>query len=240
MQSGNAKLIIHTQSKPEKSETVKQADVSKKIHWRSIKHPFKKKKKRLTRQSRLTFGERLLRNSAVACALLLALLAAKNIDAPWSRAAVAGVERALTMRIDLDESLGRLSFVRELMPESVLVFFDVSSQNDFAKPVEGTLVQSYGEERPWIEFECEPGAQVVAAKDGTVVAVTQLSGGGWGVMIDHGDGLETVSAYLKNPTVKSGQVVVRGDVLAESEAGRLYFEARRNGEIFDPTNLMGL
>lgn len=189
---------------------------------------------------RLTFGERLLRNSAVACALLLALLAAKNIDTPWTRAAVDGVERALTMRIDLDESLGRLSFVRNLMPESMLVFFDLSGEGELAAPVEGELDKRYDAQRPWLEFACAPGADVTAAEAGTVLAVTQLSGGGWGVLIEHADGLETVSAYLLEPVVQAGEAVERGQVIARSEAGRLYFEARRNGALIDPAELLGL
>ena len=187
---------------------------------------------------RLTFGERLLRNSAVACSLLLALLAAKNIDAPWTRAAVEGVERALTMQIDLDGSLGQLSFVRDLMPESMLVFFDLSGEGELAAPVEGELDKAFEQERPWVEFACEPGAEVRACADGTVLAVTQLSGGGWGVLIEHGDQLETVSAYLLEPLVRAGEAVQRGQAIAHSEAGRVYLEARRAGELIDPAELM--
>ena len=207
---------------------------------KNIDTPWTRATGRRSNRPRLTFGERLLRNSAVACALLLALLAAKNIDTPWTRAAVDGVERALTMRIDLDESLGRLSFVRNLMPESMLVFFDLSGEGELAAPVEGELDKRYDAQRPWLEFACAPGADVTAAEAGTVLAVTQLSGGGWGVLIEHADGLETVSAYLLEPVVQAGEAVERGQVIARSEAGRLYFEARRNGALIDPAELLGL
>ena len=180
-----------------------------------------------------------MRNSAIACALLLALLAARNIDTPWTRAAVEGVERALTMKIDLDESLGSLSFVRDLMPESMLVFFDLSGKSELAQPVEGTLEKHFDEQQPWVEFACEPDAEVMAAEAGTVVATTQLSGGGWGVMIEHDNGLESVCAYLLEPSVHAGERVERGQGIARSEAGRVYFEVRREGEIIDPSPLIG-
>ena len=196
--------------------------------------------RRRSAKARLTFGERLLRNSAIACALLLALLAARNIDTPWTRAAVEGVERALTMKIDLDSSLGSLSFVRDLMPESMLVFFDLSAEAELLCPVEGTLEKRFSEERPWVEFACAPEDAVVAAKAGDVVATTQLSGGGWGVMIEHDNGLESVCAYLLEPEVSAGERVERGQVIARSEAGRVYFEARRAGELIDPAPLLGL
>lgn len=197
------------------------------------------KNRRRSAKARLTFGERLLRNSAIACALLLMLLAARNIDTPWTRAAVEGVERALTMKIDLDGSLGSLSFVRDLMPESVLVFFDLSSQSELAAPVEGDLQKRFSDEQPWVEFSCAPEADVVAAEAGTVVATTQLSGGGWGVMIEHDNALESVCAYLLEPSVVAGERVERGQVIAHSEAGRVYFEVRRDGAFVDPAPLLG-
>ena len=89
-----------------------------------------------------------------------------------------------------------------------------------------------------MEFACEPGAEVRACADGTVLAVTQLSGGGWGVLIEHGDQLETVSAYLLEPLVRAGEAVQRGQAIAHSEAGRVYLEARRAGELIDPAELM--
>ena len=167
------------------------------------------------------------------------LLAARNIDTPWTRAAVEGVERALTMKIDLDGSLGSLSFVRDLMPESVLVFFDLSSQSELAAPVEGDLQKRFSDEQPWVEFSCAPEADVVAAEAGTVVATTQLSGGGWGVMIEHDNALESVCAYLLEPSVVAGERVERGQAVARSEAGRVYFEVRRDGAFVDPAPLLG-
>ena len=219
--------------------TAEKAPPHSTTDW-SKRRAHRAKGKRRPVKPRLTFGERLLRNSAIACALLLAMLAARNIDTPWTQAAVEGVERALTMKIDLDESLGQLSFVRDLMPESMLVFFDLSNESELALPVDGELDKRFDGQQPWIEFDCEPGAEVVAAEAGTVVATQQLSGGGWGVMIEHDNGLESVSAYLLEPEVQAGERVERGQGIARSEAGRVYFEVRRNGEIIDPAALMGL
>ena len=92
-----------------------------------------------------------------------------------------------------------------------------------------------------MEFACAPEDAVVAAEAGDVVATTQLSGGGWG-----GDdrarqpALESVCAYLLEPEVSAGERVERGQVIARSEAGRVYFEARRAGELIDPAPLLGL
>ena len=90
-----------------------------------------------------------------------------------------------------------------------------------------------------MEFSCAPEADVVAAEAGTVVATTQLSGGGWGVMIEHDNALESVCAYLLEPSVVAGERVERGQVIARSEAGRVYFEVRRDGAFVDPAPLLG-
>jgi hypothetical protein len=48
------------------------------------------------------------------------------------------VRNAISMRIDLDESLGKLHFVRDLVPDAALVFWNMGA-GDMAKPVNGQL-----------------------------------------------------------------------------------------------------
>lgn len=234
------KLVIHTQKGPQETSSMscKAALQSPPapVRWKVMRHPAMKKRAR----ARLTVGERLLRNASVACAILLAVLTVKNIDLPWARAAISGVESALTMHIDLDESLGRLSFVRAIMPESVLVFLDISNGAELGMPVEGTVEKEYSAERPWLEFTCPEGSSALAVKSGTVAAVTQLSGGGWGVVIDHGSGFTTACAYLTEATVKVGDKVERGDAIGVAGAGWVFFEARSMDESINPTEMLGL
>lgn len=191
------------------------------------------KPRRVRGKSKLSFGEKLLRNTAIACALLLSILAVRNIDQPWSNAAVDGIEAALTMRIDLDQSLGRLSFVRSIMPESSLVFFNISGTTP-AAPVTGDVQHAYTEAQPWTMYLCDASAEVHAAMAGTVSAVAQLESGDWAVLVDHGNGVETMYAYLSEPEVSSGEAVTRGERLGTLNGDRLYYEMRRDGESVDP------
>ena len=198
--------------------------------------PRRKSFRRSRRRSRLGPGDRLLRDTAIACALLLGVLTIKNIDEPWSRLALNGVESALTMRINLDESLGRLSFVRGLVPESALVFLDLSARETFA-PAEGTISHAWTEAQPWIAYSCPPGAEVRALEPGTVAAVTRLSGGEWGLIVDHGEGVESVYAYLGRADVQAGDTVSAGQVLGTASDDpelSVYFELRENGTAVDP------
>ena len=188
---------------------------------------------------RLGFTDRLLRNSAIACAALLGILALGNIRQPWAEKAAQGIEQALTMHIDLDDSIGELTFVRELMPESALVFLNVSAASALTSPVSGAVEHPWSNVQPWLMLTCEDGTPVVAAAAGTVTAVSPMSEGKFGLLIDHGDGVETLYAQMESVEVSAGDTVERGQRLGVSGEG-LYFEYRENAASIDPTEMLGL
>jgi len=223
MASDQLKLCIHTLERPDSGEEATSGRAS-------AAH---------RRDSKLRFQERMLRNSCLACAALLGILALGNIQQPWAIKASSAVEKALTMEIDLDESLGQLSFVQRLMPESALVFFNLDSGHALAAPVEGELLHLYSADQPWLMFSAEAGTSVRAARDGTVAAVSPMSGGGWGVLIDHGEGLESVTACLADVSVQAGDSIARGSKIGTADEN-VYFELRQSSEATDPTELLGL
>ena len=216
-------------------------DSAQPIYWKCLPHPLQRRGLRRAGSPRpkLSAGDRMLRNTAVACALLLGVLALGNIRQPWAMRASETVQRALTMHIDLDSSIGRLSFVRDWMPESALVFFNLDGGAELAAPVSGELKHAYSDDQPWLLFACPEDSPVCAAADGTVTAVSELSGGSTGVLIDHGEGMETVYAYLSSASVQPGDAVSRGQALGQS-AAQLYFELRQSEAAVDPTERMGL
>lgn len=220
MASNDLKLMIHTSNPP--------APAQKTV-----------KLKKMRIKTRLSFQERLLRNSCLACAVLLGMLALSGLNAPWAKKAAESIEHALTMEIDLDGSLGQLSFVQKLMPESALVFFNLSGDSELQRPVRDDLSHPYSPAQPWLMFDSSPGTAVCAAADGVVSAVSQLSDGSFGVLIDHGDGLESVTASLAEIGVQTGDKLVRGAAIGTS-SGSVFFELRQGGEAVDPTERMGL
>lgn len=226
MQTLGGGTVVHTSIKPEE-----QPHTSDK---RKVRPEIKKAKPR----KRVGFSERLLRNTAIACTMLLGVLTLKNVDAPWSQAAVSGIEAALTMRIDPDSSLGELSFVRSFLPESTLVFFDMSSSGPL-EPVEGTVVHKFMEGQPWTLYSADTGSAVRSALSGTVSGVSQIESGDWCVLIDHGGGTETMYAYLDKPQVGAGDKVARGEEIGKLCGDRLYYEYRYNGSSVSPTEAHG-
>lgn len=225
MASDHVKLTIHTSTAPNV-----QADCpAGKTHSR----------RRIRVRTRLSFQERLLRNSFLACAVLLGILALGNIRQPWAQKASNSIEQALTMTVDLDQSLGQLSFVRRLMPESALVFFNLDHEHEFAMPVQGELAHPYTGSQPWLMFKTEANTPVYAVADGTISAVSPLSDGSFGVLIDHGSGLESVIANLRSVELQPGDGVVRGGRIAQS-GGDLFYELRQGGNSIDPSSRLGL
>ena len=88
------------------------------------------------------------------------------------------------------------------------------------------------------------GHDVQSVAAGRVKSVGEQAGYGLTVVIDHGQGLETRYAHLSNASVKAGDVVDSGQVVARSgSSGRstgphLHLEARRNGRAVEMAALL--
>lgn len=186
-------------------------------------------------------GQKLLRNTSIACALVMCVMALASIDAPWSKNAVEAVSNAVTMTVNLDDTLGRLNFVKEWMPEAALVFWNMGTENSIARPVSAPLTHEFSTGQPWQEYQTSGEQPVYAAQDGRVAAVMENPNGEWTLMIDHDKGEQTVYAYLGKAIVKSGQSVIKGAQIAitsPADDSRLYFEMRKGGESVDPAERM--
>ena len=238
--SENSRLRIHAQITPE----CNTSESAKRCRFHFFRQRFTQKSTQTDapvqrEKNALSSGDRLLRNSALACALLLAVLAMGNINQPWAVRSSEAVRRALTMHIDLDDSIGKLTFVRDLLPESALVFLNVSGKTEFVVPTDGEPVHPYATDQPWLLFSCTPGSNIYCAADGTVTAVSELSGEAVGLLIDHGNGVETVYAYMSESSVQPGDAVSRGQCIGLA-GPQLYFELREGENAVDPSEKMGL
>lgn len=219
MTADNTKLQIHTSIIPPES--------------------FSTGKKTQKQKKRSSFQERLMRNSCLACAVLLGILALSNIERPWAQKASGGIEKALTMKIDLDQSIGQMRFVQKIMPESALVFFNLSGKSELKCPVEGKITHAFSDIQPYLMFECTEDSPVYMPKDGMISAVSQLSDGSWGILIDHGNGVESVISGLKDMNSASGDQLKQGGILGSS-GSKIYYELREGGNASDPTARLGL
>lgn len=96
------------------------------------------------------------------------------------------------------------------------------------------------------DLRASAGTPVKAPDAGRVVLAGELFFSGNTVILDHGGGLYTLYAHLKNFAVQKGETVVRGEVLGHVGAtGRvtgphLHWGARLNGVRVDPFSLVAL
>ena len=207
------------------------------VHTLKSGHGTGKKPGRKREKRKKTFGERLLRNTAISCALLIGATALSRTDAPWSQRAVSAARKAMTMRVDVAGALSRLAFVRELFPETALVFWNLGMDDLYLKPVSGEVAHAWSEIEPYTEFSCQPGDEVRAAATGTVDSVIRSPGGQYLISLSHGDGSVSRYAYLSETGLKAGDPVLSGDVLGTAAGDYVYFELRVGGERADPGDL---
>ena len=131
--------------------------------------------------------------------------------------------------------------------------FTAKSFPQFRYPLDSfTITSGFGErwetQHDGIDLQAEKGTEIHAAADGIVTTAEFAYGRGYGyyIVIDHGNGLETLYAHCSELLVEAGQTVSRGDLIARvgstgyATGPHCHFEIRVNGDPIDPTLVLGL
>ncbi len=114
-------------------------------------------------------------------------------------------------------------------------------------PVDGGKITSlFGGERNHggLDIGAAEYAEIYAADDGTVMLSTWEDSYGYFVLIDHGDGFETLYAHCVELIAQPGQKVRKGEPIAlvgntgDSTGPHLHFEVRVDGVRVNPTQYM--
>jgi len=92
-----------------------------------------------------------------------------------------------------------------------------------------------------VDFTVGEGSRVFATADGRISdVITRRTSSGNTIVIDHGNGYSTAYSHLGKIYVRKGQIVRRGDIIAQSGntglslAPHLHYEVRHNGMRVDP------
>lgn len=149
-----------------------------------------------------------------------------------------------------DQSLDLFTLVESQLLESRLQALMVPS----TAPVDGPVGSGFGFRHDplsgraalhtGLDFSAETGTPVVAAAGGVVASVDWHVQYGQLVEIDHGNGLLTRYAHLSKSTVKPGDIVRRGQVIAKvgstgrSTGAHLHFEVLLQGVPQDPVKFL--
>ena len=133
-------------------------------------------------------------------------------------------------------------YVAQITPSAGVV----SATGQFVWPASGTISQRYVWYHQAIDIANKAAPTILAADSGTVIAAGWLDGYGYGnrVIIDHGNGFQTLYAHLASVSVVAGQTVNRGNAIGRMGAtGRstgihLHFEVRQGGALLNPLQFL--
>lgn len=113
-----------------------------------------------------------------------------------------------------------------------------ASAAKFSLPVDGKIIRAFAPPKSLgLDFSSAPGANVRAAADGTVAAVTKDTDGTAIVILRHANNLLTVYGGVDGVTVSKGASVSRGSTFAKVRASAnpfLHFEVRQGFDAVDP------
>lgn len=107
-------------------------------------------------------------------------------------------------------------------------------------PFTGERVQHLG-----LDFAGTRGSEVLSVASGVVIWAANRSGYGKTVEIDHGNGYQTRFAHNQKLSVKAGDHVTAGEVIAllgdsgRASAPHVHFEVLRNGARINPSKFVG-
>jgi murein DD-endopeptidase MepM/ murein hydrolase activator NlpD len=106
---------------------------------------------------------------------------------------------------------------------------------NFMWPVSGYVTQGYWSGHQAIDIGAPTGTPIYASDAGYVAAAGWMGGYGNYIVINHGNGFETLYAHLSQIRVMAGQGVQRGQVIGlvgstgRSTGPHLHFEVRQGG-----------
>ena len=125
----------------------------------------------------------------------------------------------------------------------------VATQGLLDWPLKGVLYGRFGkkgrEPHDGIDLAAPSGTPVKTAQEGTVLYAGEQRGYGNIVIVEHSDRLITLYAHNRELRVRTGQRVLRGQVIATvGESGKtsgphLHFEVRLDGKPMDPLDYLG-
>lgn len=145
---------------------------------------------------------------------------------------VSAVMSHLTAGFEYDQTLGRLQFVSNILPESAMVFLSGGGEaEEIVEPTSASIVHVWSEAEPWLEYACS--GDVICCQDGEVMTVVRNRQDEYTVRVLHGGGYESIYSGLTSVELRESDAVSAGQLLGTA-GGFAAFELRRDGLSVQP------
>ena len=176
--------------------------------------------------------DQLARNLAVVGCLFLVVVAVRNTSAPEAQSVFGALKEGAGM--EWDESVGKLSFVNSLLPQSIQAVWNERDVSEVFAPVSGDVVHAWSQAEPYLMIQSGL-TDVRAAADGEAISIAHGLDEERIVRIRHDDDTETLYGNLEACYVEVGDRVQAGQIFAGLLDGQpLSFELRVDGRSVDP------
>lgn len=153
----------------------------------------------------VTYHNHFFLQLGICAALFIALFGMRHLQVEPVQSALAGLRSVATTETEIGRSIGKLAFVGNFVPESVMVFWNAQDKT-LTAPLENSSLLLETEDCAWFEGD---GA-LLAGGEGKVQEVEQLKDGGFGLTIAYDNGLVSVIEPLQGVRVAADERVHAG------------------------------
>ncbi|MBP3645210.1 MAG: M23 family metallopeptidase [Clostridia bacterium] len=137
----------------------------------------------------------------------------------------------LTTEFEYDETLGRLQFVSNILPESAMVFLQNDTAVSLVNPIDAVVTHMWKPDEPWIEYNGVNDA--LSAEAGEIMSIVSKRNGESTVRILHSNGYESIYSGLQRLNVKEGDRIDKGETVGQTAVFSSY-ELRKDGMSVEP------
>ncbi|NLJ41723.1 MAG: M23 family metallopeptidase [Clostridiales bacterium] len=194
----------------------------------------------------------LLRKIIISVIIAVIVLILRAIDTDFTQNAIGYIKNTIENDINMDETLGKLKFVKDYLPESITAFgqqheeFPVEDKDfrlTFMIPAEGRVIRRFSKNNPGIDIKGTDNGNIYAVAGGIVVASGDDKDRGKYIRISHEGDVVTAYEGCSQLAVNVGDNVAGGDKIGTMGRNRegdyiLHFQSLVKGTAADPLDFI--
>jgi len=154
-----------------------------------------------------------------------------------------------SLKQELEKTIERVDEIKDYLRTQKDIY--MATPRGF--PVKGNITSGYGKRgnlfstnifHDGVDISAKPGNPIRATADGMVIYSGRTRNSGYIIVLEHGCGFTTIYAHNKKNTVKIGQKVERGEIIAyvgstgNSTGPHVHYEVWKDGKHVNPKKFL--